>query len=150
MLKRKDKCKWGHDTSDDSSVNTNNACKVCVKTDSKRYWSSGKGKVNNHNKYLKWKDSDKAKAYNERRMKKYNNLSVLVYRWISPDGYTAYVGRGPITRVLAHKNKCRSPWWEPNMFYRTLRARNEWHAMKLEGLWGELFRPRYNKEGYRW
>ena len=28
-------------------------------------------------------------------------------------------------------------------------ARDEWHAMELEGQWGQRFQPRYNIEGIR-
>jgi len=87
---------------------------------------------------------EEKREYN-RKYKK--SLPIFVYRWISPEGYTAYVGRGTRYRINSHKK--RSQWFESNMFVRTLKARNEWHAMRLEGLWGELFQPRYNKDGYR-
>jgi alanyl-tRNA synthetase len=77
----------------------------------------------------------------------YRSLCPLVYRWVSPSKkFTAYVGRGTMRRAMQHRN---SPWYEPDMVVKVLRARNEWHSMHLEGLWGELFRPRYNKDGYR-
>lgn len=97
-----------------------------------------------HQNVYYMRHSEQRRNYNKEYKKA---LPVLVYRWISPKGYTAYVGRGTRYRINSHKRN--SAWYEPDMFVRTLKARNEWHAMKLEGLWGELFQPRYNKDGYR-
>lgn len=112
----------------------------------------------------KYRNSDAGKAYRESwwaahpdKRSEYNETTKAtrraqarqkyVYRWISPEGFTAYVGRGVMQRAVSHQKG--SPWWKPGMTLSTLKARNEWHAMKLEGLWGELFQPRFNAEGYR-
>lgn len=107
--------------------------------------------------YLKNKEKikDRSTSWNKNNkesraaiLHKYDtNVKPLVYRWISPKGFTAYVGRGTLHRANQHRT--RSFWFEDGMFLRILYARNEWHSMRLEGLWGELFRPRYNKDGYR-
>lgn len=71
----------------------------------------------------------------------------LVYRWRDGNGVIEYVGRGTFQRLRAHITK--SNWWTPEHTYSYMVCRNEWHAMHLEGLWGELFQPRRNVEGYR-
>lgn len=75
------------------------------------------------------------------------NLKPLVYRWINPDGITVdYVGRGTIDRA---RDKRKKEWLtkEHTLIYEE--CLNEWHAMEMEGKWGQLYHPRYNVDGYR-
>lgn len=74
--------------------------------------------------------------------------SVVVYRWFEPDtGVTLYVGRGTSRRP--HWHRSRSLWATSTMVLKMQIARNEWHAMALEGRWGERYQPIHNKDGYR-
>jgi hypothetical protein len=75
------------------------------------------------------------------------SLKPIVYRWLNPDGITVdYVGRGTIERA---KDKKKKEWLtkEHTLIYEE--CLNEWHAMEMEGKWGQLYAPRYNKDGYR-
>ncbi len=94
---------------------------------------------------------EKYALYGERQKQKQRALGRphFVYMYVSPKGYVAYVGRGSMQRVIAHQKDRRSSWYETDMVLHTMPARNEWHAMQLEGEWGERFQPRYNIEGIR-
>ena len=78
---------------------------------------------------------------------KYNSIP-LVYVYMALDGRADYVGRGNNDRVIRHRTK--SGWWAPEHIILSMTCNSEWQAMEYEGKWGAFYKPRYNKEGYRY
>lgn len=110
----------------------------------KRYYEKHKKEIYRNQRKWYLANKDRYHALN----KKYrDNLPPVVYRWRDGKGIIDYVGRGSLARARIHAH--RSKWWTPEHTMSYMICRNEWHSMKMEGIWGELFQPRYNKDGYR-
>jgi len=103
-------------------------------------------------KRAKYRASPAYKAQIERQNQRYAEQRPVVYVWIAPDGKADYVGRGTEARAVSHGYPYRrkwSPWWTPEHRLRMKVCDSEWHAMEMEGVWGQFYQPRFNKEGYR-
>ena len=76
-------------------------------------------------------------------------MGAVVYVWMASDGVADYVGRGSSHRAKIHTTIARK-WWTKEHILLTMTCENEWQAMEYEGKWGQYYKPRFNKDGYRY
>jgi hypothetical protein len=108
----------------------------------KRWRDKNKDKISAYNKQYR-----EAHGYSLKARRSENKRIALVYGYFDND-ICAYVGRGSMARVLQHKYT--SLWWRPDLLLVTMTCKDEWEAMEYEGKWGGRYRPKHNKDGYRY
>ena len=114
-----------------------------VKATQQAYRDKNRDKINLKEKVYRESNPEKIR---QAQKNYYNTQPIVVYRWRNAEGIVDYVGRGTLLRAKRRKT---ATWWTPEHTMSYMVCRNEWHSMRMEGIWGELFQPRYNKDGYR-